>query len=253
MSRQLKREFGIKVPLIRLYDRPTSDFRPATSEERHEILNAMDLSADLQTAFSQNKLRLIVSSTSWTPDEDFSILLDALVGYSKLAVSKQVELPSLLVVITGKGPQKDFYLQKIVALEQEKKLEMITIKTAWFSPPEYAMLLASADIGISLHKSSSGVDLPMKVVDMFGAGLPVVGYGLYESWHELVKEGENGKSFETGGELQSILTQLLGDDGSRLAKLRTGAASERHNDWDTEWYSRAGKIFEVDGQSSPPR
>ena len=248
MRRQLKREFGIKAPLLRLYDRPTSDFRTATPEERKEFLGDLDLPEEQQALLERGKLKILVSSTSWTPDEDFSMLLDALVGYSALATSSHPQLPELLVIITGKGPQKEMYLRKINALETAGKLEMISIKTAWLPTAAYAMLLASADLGVCLHKSSSGVDLPMKVVDMFGAGLPVVGYSLYESWPELVKEGINGRGFGNTEELKTTLVQLLGDDGSRLKELRAGALSERDNDWDTEWMSCGGEIFSITAQ-----
>ncbi|MCJ1477490.1 mannosyltransferase [Lambiella insularis] len=243
MASVLSRDFWTRAPVFTLHDRPASHFRPLSREKQLAFLGRLPETAGLIDAIEKHKMKVIVSSTSWTMDEDFSLLLDALVGYSKLAMTSHPQLPEIMVIITGKGPQQAHYLSKIANLESTDNLEMVTIKTAWLSTADYASLLASADIGISLHQSTSGVDLPMKVVDMFGAGLPVVGWGRFAAWPELVQDRVNGRSFGSAEELQIILVELLGDDVQQLENLRLGALKESRNGWDNEWDSVVGKLF----------
>ena len=122
-------------------------------------------------------------------------------------------------------------------------MEKVNIKSAWLSMEDYACLLGAADLGVSLHTSASGVDLPMKVVDMFGAGLPVVGWSKFEAWPELVQEGVNGRGFQSSDELAELLVELFGRDSSQLANLREGALNECRRRWDDEWDPVAGKLF----------
>lgn len=243
MARVLQSDFDLTSNILPLHDRPASHFLPLTDDNRLAFLHRLPETASFANSIEIKKTRLLVSSTSWTPDEDFSILLDALVQYSDLAMTSHPYLPEILVVVTGKGPLKEHFLAQIAMLKSQDKLEMITFKTAWLSTEDYASLLGAADLGVSLHQSTSGVDLPMKVLDMFGAGLPVVGWSDFEAWPELVTEGINGRGFKSAEGLQNALMELFGGDGTELQALREGAIQEGSRRWDDEWGSVAGRLL----------
>ncbi|KAK1783083.1 glycosyl transferases group 1-domain-containing protein [Copromyces sp. CBS 386.78] len=245
MARQLRLPpYSIRGPMTAVHDRPSEVFKPMWwGKARQDVLDRVlpEDQKGMVPSIMAGTTRLIVSSTSWTPDEDFSILLDALVAYAADPVS---ETCPVLAVITGKGPLKDMYLAQIAELTKSGQLPNVRIVTAFLPFEDYAKLLACADLGVCLHMSSSGVDLPMKVVDMFGAGLPVAAYCGYESFGELVKEGVNGRGFESYGELAIILRTLLSPEGGgELEVLRKGAVREGKRRWDEEWDEKVAKIM----------
>lgn len=242
MARVMNQNYGITAQA--LHDRPAAIFRPIGTPKRSKFLSRLPETAQYAADLSKGTWKLIVSSTSWTADEDFSLLLAALERYSARATT-QVVLPKILAIITGKGPQKEHYLSLIRKMNQEKKLLNVVIQTAWLSTEDYATLLGAADLGVSLHTSSSGVDLPMKVVDMFGAGLPVVGWGDFEAWPELVKEDVNGKGFNSSEQLAGQLIDLFGSGESMLPSLKKGALEESKNRWDDEWDRVGGRLFRL--------
>ncbi|TFY60348.1 hypothetical protein EVJ58_g5203 [Rhodofomes roseus] len=172
-------------------------------------------------ALRSDRPALLVSSTSWTPDEDFGILLDAMVLYEKRARELsnapssdglRTSLPKLLVIVTGKGPLRDEYMQRIGKLQSgeggEDAWRYVRCVSLWLEAEDYPLLLGSADLGVSLHSSSSALDLPMKVVDMFGCGLPVCALG-FACLDELVKDGVNGLVFHNAEQLAGQLEDLL--------------------------------------------
>ena len=166
MKRDLHNKWNIDATV--LYDRPMNSFRPSTLEEKHELMTRLsglypELGSESPITDDQGRLKpsrpgILVSSTSWTPDEDFGILFDALRLYESRCEVNPI-LPDLLCVITGKGPLKEYY-QELIADQQWTHVKVIM---PWLEPDDYPRMLGSADLGVCLHTSSSGVDLPMKV------------------------------------------------------------------------------------------
>ncbi|KAL1933676.1 hypothetical protein VTP01DRAFT_7766 [Rhizomucor pusillus] len=184
----------------------------------------------------EDRVRLIVSSTSWTDDEDFSMLLDAVQEYERRS---DASYPKLLFVITGKGPLRQMYEEKISAMQ----LDRTRIVTAWLAAKDYPLLLGSADLGISLHTSSSGMDLPMKVVDMFGCGLPVCAVG-FECLDELVVHGRNGLVFHDSKELAEAWMDLFVQNPTRLDTLRSNVLQEfKEQTWERQWRDRVKPLL----------
>ncbi|XP_070380244.1 chitobiosyldiphosphodolichol beta-mannosyltransferase [Dermacentor albipictus] len=259
-------ESNWKVHADVLYDKPSSTFQPTAIEEQHtlfqrlateypELAHTSDSSdeADGGNIFTQaapdsyaatlrpDRPALIVSSTSWTEDEDFSVLLDALIEYSTRKEQGDSGLPDLFCIITGKGPQKDHYLSLIRA----NPLAHVKFLAPWLSAQDYPKMLGSADLGVCLHTSSSKLDLPMKVVDMFGCDLPVCAID-YPCLRELVKPGETGLVFETSSELcQQICDLLQGfpKPTELLDSLRANVQKWQAVRWDDNWRAVALSKF----------
>ncbi|XP_068657279.1 UDP-glycosyltransferase TURAN-like [Aristolochia californica] len=288
MQQELAQNWGIKATL--LYDQSPEFFHCASLLEKHELFCRLheDLihSRGVQDciscgkgicegdAFAGNTLftiqdggeillkpdrpALIVSSTSWTADEDFGLLLEAAVMYDRrvsaildeddsiddellwmdISNGKRYLYPRLLFVVTGKGPDREKYEKQMKKLH----LKRVAFRTMWLPAEDYPLLLGSADLGICLHTSSSGLDLPMKVVDMFGCGLPVCAVS-FPCIEELVMVEKNGLLFSSSSDLADQLLMLFKgfpDGCATLKSLRNGALTKgASTGWANEWEQQA--------------
>eukprot|EP00033_Pygsuia_biforma_P003110 GCRY01003417.1.p1 GENE.GCRY01003417.1~~GCRY01003417.1.p1 ORF type:complete len:447 (-),score=70.21 GCRY01003417.1:42-1382(-) len=271
MKRDLKTQFNVDA--LTLYDRPPPFFCKSSLQQKHELFLRLEKELCLKSVFTCNENEtpftyedsqdcivkakpnhpaLIVSSTSWTKDENFAVLLEALVLFDAQVDANPALYPECAVLITGKGPEKEYYEERIQTLG----LRHVHIRTVWLRTEDYPVLLGAADLGVSLHTSSSGLDLPMKIVDMFGAGLPVCAVN-FPCLPELVKDEENGRIFETADELAEQLTHLLANFPSDRRMLKQFEKHLQNNfqnvRWDAQWNAVALPIFTSPSTDDPKK
>lgn len=96
-------------------------------------------SSSTPTILLPTRPALLISSTSWTADEDFTILLTALESYELKASLPNSNLPKIMVVITGKGTLKASFEKEVE--RREGNWRYVRVRTSWLELDDYPKLL----------------------------------------------------------------------------------------------------------------
>ena len=242
MASWLEKKFGVAPPTV-LYDRPAAVFAPIERGERERFKQA--LYGRLGVRLGRNAL--IVCPTSWTEDEDFDLVLDAVNRLEDRVRGWEAAAPGrrftdIVILVTGDGERRTRFERLFAGLPARR----VQLRTRWLEPEEYPRVVGSADLGLCLHGSSSGLDIPMKVADLFGAGVPVCALDYGACLAERVRHGDNGMLFSTGRQLADVLFALLETfpaDQSTLERLRAGARRSARPTWDEGWTKDAKPVL----------
>jgi beta-1,4-mannosyltransferase len=103
-----------------------------------------------------------------------------------------------------------------------------------------------ADLGVCLHQSSSGLDLPMKLADLRGAGVPAAAYDYSPVLAEVVGTGREGVTFRDPGDLAGLLVSVASRSvapDSPLGRSAAWLAGHPAERWQAQWESAARPIL----------
>lgn len=213
-----------------VHDRPAAVFTPTMPTAAVALWSRLAGEGRL----GAERLPLVVCPTSWTPDEDFDLLLEAL----ERADRQLPPVPSLVVMLTGRGGLRASFEARL----SRRSFRAIAVRTHWFEPADYPVLIGMADLGLCLHQSSSGLDLPMKVADFRGAGVPVAAFDYAPVLGEVLRNGQEGVAFRDPGDLAALLVAVASRSvapDSALGRSRAWLFENPAARWDSQWQSLA--------------
>ena len=233
----LQREWKVRATVV--YDRPPQVFAKPTFAAADDLWQR--LARDL--GLGPRRIPLVVAPTSWTPDEDFDLLLEALERADRTLTTKlgkaDGSAPDLAVLLTGRGEMRPTFEKRL----SRRDFKRVAVRTVWLEPADYPTLIGMADAGLCLHQSSSGLDLPMKLADFRGAGVPVCAFDYGPVLGEALTPGHEGITFHEPGQLAAVLTALATADlaaAPGFAAARTWVAANPSERWLDQW-NRAAK------------
>jgi beta-1,4-mannosyltransferase len=246
----LKDRFGLTNAQV-LYDRPASAFAPMERIERERFRQGLFGRMGLVGADAG----FIICPSSWTEDEDFDVVIEAVVRLEDRirgweAVGPNRRFPSLIVVVTGDGARRAGFERRFAGLPARR----VFMRTRWLEPEEYPRVVGSADLGLCLHRSSSGLDIPIKIADLFGAGVPVCALDYGACLAERVRHGDNGLLFSTARQLADVLFDLFEtypSEQASLDRLRAGARKSARPTWEEGWAREARSVLLGESPAAP--
>ena len=231
----LSSHYGITAAVV--YDRPVAAFNRTMPSVAVPMWTKLVAEARL----TADRLPLVVCPTSWTPDEDFDLLLEAL----ERADRSLPPVPSLAVILTGRGVLRVAFEARLA----RRSFSAIAVRTLWLEPGDYPVVIGMADLGLCLHQSSSGLDLPMKVADFRGASVPVAAFDYAPVLGEVLTNGREGMTFRDPGELANILVSVAtkaADPASALNRSKAWLIENPAERWDTQWRAAALPVIQTD-------
>jgi beta-1,4-mannosyltransferase len=243
----LRREWQITATV--LYDRPPAMFAKPSLEAANELWQRLSHELNL----GSRRIPLVVAPTSWTLDEDFDLLLEALERAERTLRTRvgpsDGSTPDLAVLLTGRGDMRADFERRVA----RRDFKRLAVRTVWLEPADYPTLIGMADAGLCLHQSSSGLDLPIKLADFRGAGVPVCAFDYAPVLSEVLTPGHEGVTFHEPGQLASILLALATADLSTIpafAAARAWLAGNPAERWETQWQRAFLQVAMTKGPAS---
>lgn len=172
----------------------------------------------------------VVAPSSWGADEDVAAMLRVAEG-ARAAASEWGDAPRVALIATGRGEGQEAFARAAAAMPEGP----ISLQCVWVPAGEYPALLALADVGLCLHRSSSGLDLPMKLADFRGAGCRalVLDYGPVLA--EIFDGSADGWTFADDAELLAGLRRVAG-----MASSERRVERRPDDTWEAEWIRELG-------------
>ena len=234
----LAREYKVKAAVV--YDRPGEAFTRPSAADAGTLWERVARDAEL----GSSRPPLVVCPTSWTPDEDFDLLLEALERAERQLTRNGAGTgtPALAVFLTGRGVLREAF----EARAARRNFKAIAVRTVWLEPSDYPTLVGMADLGLCLHQSSSGLDLPMKLADLRGAGVPAAVYDYAPVLSEVMTSEQIGVTFRDPGDLANVLVSVATDSSSPdspLGRSRTWMLRHPPERWSAQWEAAARPVL----------